>query len=62
MEYLPKRFPDRFMHTEANEFINVGTGDVFDLNDTSVDPLEIASLLVQVGCLLLWSRGISCSD
>ena len=46
--YLPKHFPDRFVHTEDNHFLNLATGDDFDLNDPELDPLEVSALLVQV--------------
>ena len=46
--YLPKHFPDRFVHTEENHFLNLATGDDFDLDDPELDPLEVSALLVQV--------------
>lgn len=48
VDYLPKTYPDRFVHTESNEFINLATGDVFNLSDKTLDPLEVSALLVQV--------------
>ena len=48
VDFLPRRFPDRFVHTEKNELLNMATGDVFNLNDPALEPLEVCSLLVQV--------------
>ena len=50
VDFLPRRFPDRFVHTEDNELQNLATGDVFNLSHPDLDPLEVCSLLVQV-CL-----------
>ena len=49
VDFLPRRFPDRFVHTEDNELQNLATGDVFNLSHPDLDPLEVCSLLVQVG-------------
>ena len=49
VDYLPRRYPDRFHLTETNEFINVATGDVFNLDDPNLDSLETVALLIQVG-------------
>ncbi len=49
--YLPRQFPDRFVHSEDNRLHNLATGDVFDLNDQTLDPLEVSALLVQVDFL-----------
>lgn len=46
-DFLPKRFPDRFTK-DGNVLINHSTGDVWNLADPSLDPLEVSALLVQV--------------
>lgn len=46
--FLPKRYPDRFTK-DGDVLINHSTGDVWNLADPSLDPLEVSSLLVQVG-------------
>jgi hypothetical protein len=49
VEYLPKRFPDRFAIKEGGTiFHNLSTGELFDVSDKSLDPLEICGRLVQV--------------
>ena len=48
VEFLPRRFPDRFVHTADNELHNLATGDIFNLSHPDLDPLEVCSLLVQV--------------
>ncbi|KAK9904897.1 hypothetical protein WJX75_005075 [Coccomyxa subellipsoidea] len=45
-DFLPKRFPDRFTK-DGNVLINHSTGDVWNLADPSLDPLEVSALLVQ---------------
>lgn len=56
VDFLPKRYPDRFKRTADNELQNIATGDVFKLDHPDLDPLEVSSLLVQVpsSALLLW--------
>jgi hypothetical protein len=49
-DFLPRRFPDRFTK-DGSALINHATGDVWDLSDPSLDPLEVSSLLVQVRAL-----------
>lgn len=48
VDFLPRRFPDRFKRTSDNELQNLATGDVFKLDHPDLDPLEVCSLLVQV--------------
>ena len=52
VDFLPRRFPDRFTR-DGNAFINHASGDVWDLSDPSLDPLEVSSQLVQVCALAL---------
>ena len=46
-DFLPQRFPDLFTR-DGDALINHATGDVWDLADKSLDPLEVSALLVQV--------------
>ena len=47
-DFLPRRFPDRFSHT-GSLIHNHATNQTLDLAEPGRNPLEIASLLVQVG-------------
>jgi hypothetical protein len=49
-DFLPQRFPDLFTR-DGDALINHATGDVWDLADKSLDPLEVSALLVQVHAL-----------
>lgn len=49
-DFLPQRFPDLFTR-DGDALINHATGDVWDLADKSLDPLEVSALLVQVPAL-----------
>lgn len=49
VEFLPKRFPSRFAVAEGGTIIhNLSSGEVFDISDRSLDPLDVSSRLVQV--------------
>lgn len=58
-DFLPKRFPDRFTK-DGNVLINHSTGDVWNLADPSLDPLEVSALLVQVTLQALRAVGNQC--
>ena len=49
VDYLPRRYPDRFSLV-GNRFVNHAMGQEWDLADPGLDPLEVASLNVQVSC------------
>lgn len=46
-EFLPVRFPDRFRR-DGGMLCNLTTGERFNLNDKSLNPLEVTSRLIQV--------------
>lgn len=47
VEFLPVRFPDRFRR-DGGMLYNLTTGERFNINDKSLNPLEVISRLVQV--------------
>ncbi|EIE18797.1 hypothetical protein COCSUDRAFT_20416 [Coccomyxa subellipsoidea C-169] len=51
-DFLPKRFPDRFTR-DGDVLINHSTGDVWNLADPTLDPLEASALLVQEDLCLM---------
>jgi len=46
-EFLPRRFPARFRR-EGALLYNLATSDSYNINDRSLDPLEVTSRLIQV--------------
>ncbi|KAG0555879.1 hypothetical protein KC19_11G010200 [Ceratodon purpureus] len=45
-EFLPQRFPSRFRR-EGSMLFDLTIGDTYDINDKSLDPLEVIARLIQ---------------
>ena len=55
-EFLPQRFPSRFRR-EGSMLFDLTIGDTYDINDKSLDPLEVIARLIQVRP---WPSQIQC--